>query len=64
MIAHRLSTILMADEILVVKAGEIVERGTHEELLQVGGVYKELYDTQFNVFEKETNPPNLVPNEV
>lgn len=41
----------MADEILVVKKGEIVERGTHAELLGKNGVYKELYDTQFNVFD-------------
>ena len=39
LIAHRLSTILSADEILVVKDGEIVERGQHEELVQAGGVY-------------------------
>lgn len=51
MIAHRLSTILMADEIIVIKEGKIVERGTHEELLQNDGVYRELYDTQFNVKE-------------
>lgn len=50
-IAHRLSTILMCDEILVIKEGEIVERGTHQELLENSVVYKELYDTQFNVFE-------------
>lgn len=51
MIAHRLSTILMADEIIVIKEGKIVERGTHVELLQNDGVYRELYDTQFNVKE-------------
>ena len=48
LIAHRLSTILAADEILVVKAGEIVERGRHQELVSAGGVYQELYETQFS----------------
>ena len=48
LIAHRLSTILAADEILVVKDGEIVERGTHRELVGKGGVYTELYETQFS----------------
>ncbi|MBO6165734.1 MAG: ABC transporter ATP-binding protein [Eubacterium sp.] len=47
LIAHRLSTILAADEILVVKDGEIVERGHHKELVELGGVYTELYNTQF-----------------
>lgn len=47
LIAHRLSTILAADEILVVKDGEIVERGEHEVLVEKGGVYTELYETQF-----------------
>ena len=46
-IAHRLSTILKADRILVVKDGVIKEQGTHEELLAKGGVYRELYETQF-----------------
>jgi ATP-binding cassette subfamily B protein len=46
-IAHRLSTILKADSILVVKDGVIAEQGKHEELLAKGGVYKELYETQF-----------------
>ena len=47
LIAHRLSTILAADEILVVKDGQIVERGTHKELVNAGGVYTDLYETQF-----------------
>ena len=47
LIAHRLSTILAADEILVVKEGRIVERGQHAELVKQGGVYTELYETQF-----------------
>ena len=46
-IAHRLSTILKADRILVVKDGVITECGTHEELLEKGGTYRELYETQF-----------------
>ena len=47
LIAHRLSTILAADEILVVKDGQIVERGAHADLVKAGGVYTELYETQF-----------------
>jgi ATP-binding cassette subfamily B protein len=46
-IAHRLSTILSADVIFVVDRGRIVERGTHEELLEVGGLYASLYREQF-----------------
>lgn len=46
-IAHRLSTIRSADQILVVEAGRIIERGTHQELLARGGRYTELYETQF-----------------
>ncbi|MDE3230259.1 MAG: ABC transporter ATP-binding protein [Chloroflexota bacterium] len=46
-IAHRLSTILAADQILVVQQGRIVERGTHAELLEQGGLYARLYNEQF-----------------
>ncbi|HID52531.1 MAG TPA: ABC transporter ATP-binding protein, partial [Anaerolineae bacterium] len=48
-IAHRLSTILAADKILVMNQGQLVEQGTHEELLAQGGLYTELYETQFAV---------------
>jgi subfamily B ATP-binding cassette protein MsbA len=50
-IAHRLSTIRSADQILVLEGGEIVERGSHEELLAAGGRYKQLYDKQYH-FER------------
>ena len=46
-IAHRLSTIREADVILVMKDGNIIEQGTHDELLQAGGFYKHLYESQF-----------------
>jgi len=46
-IAHRLSTIMACDEILVVSGGVLVERGTHADLLKLGGIYRELYETQF-----------------
>jgi ATP-binding cassette, subfamily B, bacterial len=47
-IAHRLSTIVEADEIFVVDGGRIVERGPHAELVGAGGLYSELYETQFS----------------
>jgi subfamily B ATP-binding cassette protein MsbA len=47
-IAHRLSTIRSADQILVLEAGQIVEHGTHAELLALGGRYRQLYDKQYN----------------
>ena len=46
-IAHRLSTIRRADRIVVLAAGQVVEQGTHEALLEAGGIYKNLYELQF-----------------
>src|SRR6185436_9051797 len=51
-IAHRLSTIRSADQILVMEGGEIVERGSHAELLEKNGRYKQLHDKQYRI---ETN---------
>jgi subfamily B ATP-binding cassette protein MsbA len=69
-IAHRLSTIRSADQILVLEGGEIVERGTHEELLAKDGRYKQLYDKQYR-FERNQfinpgedftpQPPKVTP---
>ncbi|MDE2689137.1 MAG: ABC transporter ATP-binding protein [Acidobacteriota bacterium] len=47
-IAHRLSTVVRADRIVVLDGGSIVEEGTHEQLLELGGAYKRLYDLQFH----------------
>ena len=46
-IAHRLSTVRDADLILVINEGDIIEQGTHEELLKLGGFYEKLYNSQF-----------------
>ena len=47
-VAHRLSTIRGADIILVMKDGNIIEKGTHDELLEKNGFYAELYNSQFS----------------
>ena len=55
-IAHRLSTIRHADEIIVIVGGRIVERGTHASLMEAGGVYYDLYMSQFRRQEQEAAP--------
>ncbi|PPK68803.1 ABC transporter ATP-binding protein [Actinokineospora auranticolor] len=57
-IAHRLSTIREADQILVIEGGGVRERGTHDELLAAGGLYAELYRTQFARSESNGSPPD------
>ncbi len=55
-IAHRLSTVRSADQILVLDEGRIVERGRHEELIAAGGLYAELYRTQFQTTDSPSTP--------
>ena len=59
-IAHRLSTIRRADTIVVMERGRIIEKGTHEELLQWGGRYKRLYELQFAEELHLSEEPNIV----
>jgi ABC-type multidrug transport system fused ATPase/permease subunit len=51
-IAQRLSTVKRADKIVVLEEGEIIERGTHEELLERGGIYAQIYEMQFRQQEE------------
>ena len=63
-IAHRLSTIQSADQILVLEAGQIVERGTHQELLAANGRYRQLYDKQYRLAQDRfINPGEEFPAE-
>lgn len=55
-IAHRLSTIRNADQVLVIDDGRIVERGTHEDLLAAGGLYSDLYNSQFRYQNTHAGP--------
>lgn len=48
LIAHRLATVRTADRILVLQDGRIAEQGTHQQLLDAGGIYRVLYDAQFS----------------
>jgi ATP-binding cassette subfamily B protein/subfamily B ATP-binding cassette protein MsbA len=60
MVAHRLSTIRNADKILVLSAGELVEKGTHDELLERGGLYRQLYEMQTTRVRRRIMPSSEV----
>jgi ABC-type multidrug transport system ATPase subunit len=62
-IAHRLSTIRRADIVLVINEGEIIERGTHEELMEMKGFYYRVYMSQFKGTNGDVEPIRLMPAE-
>ena len=59
-IAHRLSTIVNADDIIVLAEGEIVERGTHRQLLSEKGLYAQMWERQSSGFQDDDLPPNIM----
>lgn len=59
-IAHRLSTVVSADQILVISDGEIKEQGTHQELLKLNGLYKEMWEIQAKKSENDSQPAQQV----
>ena len=59
-IAHRLSTIVNADEIIVLAAGEIVERGTHRQLLLQNGLYAQMWERQSSGFQDDERPFDIM----
>ena len=63
-IAHRLSTVREADQILVIESGQVAETGTHEELLAAGGLYADLYLTQFKSQENQERQAQRLPGPV
>lgn len=63
-IAHRLSTVLAADKILVIERGRIVEQGRHDALLALGGLYAELYHTQFRTQDTDAAEITALPQPV
>ena len=60
-VAHRLSTVKNADEIAVIEDGQVLEKGTHKQLIEKDGVYKKLYDLQFREDEKPRETHGMAP---
>lgn len=58
-VAHRLSTIMMADEIIVMENSSIIERGTHAQLIEMGGTYRQMWETQTSSSAGPNNKPSV-----